>query len=288
MAEQLLTWLNGRINLRDAYEFDYDTISVFLGDVVLNSTLYGVPPENAAMLVLIHQDLTRLRHPDGISSSLQLVKTEYNGINYWALPDLLGLFLSNLGRAPQGATKRNFYLPLTAVFGRWCVKLLSSRKNSPRVYQCTWNGGREFALGASRGGFAVGRDLGSWRAVLDRARFGIIRSPLLKPTNWSQAWSPTIWTSGRKRGWPFGRCAETYPFRQILMPCQNGPTAQGVYGLALHNKWLLDSPVYDDRLSGLIWKSLWDPCANCQVLIDIHGGNMANFGRLAGSQGAPA
>ncbi|KAI9038003.1 acetyl-CoA synthetase-like protein [Aspergillus affinis] len=35
---------------------------------------------------------------------------------------------------------------------------------------CTWNTEREFALGASRGGFASQSGLGSWLAVLDRAR----------------------------------------------------------------------------------------------------------------------
>lgn len=61
MAEQLLPWLNGQINLREAYEFDYDSIVMFLEGVVHNPIPYGVPPENTAILVSMHQDLKRLR-----------------------------------------------------------------------------------------------------------------------------------------------------------------------------------------------------------------------------------
>ena len=187
-----------------------------------------------------------------------MIKSSYNQVNYWALPDLLGLFLSSLGRAPQGATKRNFYLPITAVFGQWCTKLLpENKKKWPRVFQCTWNTQGEFGLGASRAGFAIEGMLGSWLAVLDRARYGIIRSPLLTLSNWSQAWSPTIRARGR-RGKPFGRCGETYPFRRVLMPCQTQAAAQQVYGLALNNDYIREAPTYDDRLSGNVWKHNWD------------------------------
>jgi hypothetical protein len=43
---------------------------------------------------------------------------DYNGRDYWSPYDLLGLFLSFMGPAPNSATKRNFYLPMTAVYGR--------------------------------------------------------------------------------------------------------------------------------------------------------------------------
>ncbi|KAF5604289.1 hypothetical protein FPCIR_834 [Fusarium pseudocircinatum] len=42
---------------------------------------------------------------------------------WWCPYDLLGLFLSLLGPAPATATKNNFYLPLTAVYGRWCSRI---------------------------------------------------------------------------------------------------------------------------------------------------------------------
>jgi hypothetical protein len=43
-----------------------------------------------------------------------------DGLEYWVLFDLLGLFLLTVGEAPIGATKRNFYLHLTAMYGLWC------------------------------------------------------------------------------------------------------------------------------------------------------------------------
>lgn len=36
------------------------------------------------------------------------------------------LFISTPGTSPQGATKRNFYLPLTAMYGKWCNRPLET------------------------------------------------------------------------------------------------------------------------------------------------------------------
>ena len=43
-----------------------------------------------------------------------------------------------------------------------------------------------------------------------------------------------------------------------------------VSGLALHRPYL-NNPQYDDRLSGYVWRSCWDPCPNCKELIRIWG-----------------
>lgn len=92
------------------------------------------PPQSIARAVNDDQRCT--------IASLRVLKYEYGGIKYWALPDLLGLFMSSLGHAPTGATRRNFYLPLTAVFGQWCSKLIRQERSSrPVVFQCTWNEG---------------------------------------------------------------------------------------------------------------------------------------------------
>ncbi|KNG91078.1 hypothetical protein ANOM_000744 [Aspergillus nomiae NRRL 13137] len=219
MAERLIPWLNGRLDPRQAYTFDRNHITAMLQNIVLSPGVYGVPAQNVARLMSIHQDITRLRCPDGQDylapappqnidrqvhprwprgiARFQLRRSTYDGVEYWALPDLLGLFLSSLGPAPIGATKRNFYLPVTAVYGQWCTKLLTGVM--PRVYQCSWTDTREFSLGASRGGFAVQDDIGSWLAVLDRARYGIIRSPALQIT-WSQTWTPNLRRVGSTAG----------------------------------------------------------------------------------------
>ena len=44
---------------------------------------------------------------------------EHYGTRYSTMADLLGLFLSLIGPAPIRATKRNCYLPLTAIYCRW-------------------------------------------------------------------------------------------------------------------------------------------------------------------------
>lgn len=75
-----------------------------------------------------------------------------------------------------------------------------------------------------------------------------------------------------------------------------------VYGLALNKWYLRNSQTYDDRLSGNVWRSCWDPCPNCQELIRIWGSENSNensaefenclkrfkaFKKWYGSDGAP-
>ncbi|GAB1197190.1 hypothetical protein APSETT444_006481 [Aspergillus pseudonomiae] len=61
MAEQLIPWLNGRLDLRQAYTFDRNHITAMLQNIVLSPGVYGVPAQNVARLMSIHQDITRLR-----------------------------------------------------------------------------------------------------------------------------------------------------------------------------------------------------------------------------------
>ncbi|PYI23729.1 hypothetical protein BO99DRAFT_418914 [Aspergillus violaceofuscus CBS 115571] len=294
MAEQLLPAYNGRLDLRQAYTYTRDQINEFLLNVVSRPAYYAVPGNNTPDLISVYLEISQLRqsngahfldpnlqprqhvlramHPDwppqGIPpriSKFVLMKSEHGEVAYWSLPDLLGFFLSQMGPAPLGATKRNFYLPLTAVFGQWCNKLCETR--SPRVFQCTWRAvpdeRQDFFLGATMGGHrAAPESTGRWIDVLNRARYNIIRSPMLELAGWSQARSLTTK--------PFGRCAETYPVRMILRFYSN---PELVKGLALNCDYL-PLPGYDDRQ---IWQSLWQPCANCKVLISVEGGNVANF-----------
>ncbi|EAW19302.1 uncharacterized protein NFIA_092630 [Aspergillus fischeri NRRL 181] len=83
-------------------------------------------------------------------------------LSFWSPIDLLGLFLSTLGPAPAGATKRNFFLPLVAVYGKWCAAITQPPR--PWVFQCTWNTAGELFLGASQGGhYSDMRVTGTWR-----------------------------------------------------------------------------------------------------------------------------
>ncbi|GKZ34770.1 hypothetical protein AbraIFM66950_005126 [Aspergillus brasiliensis] len=318
MPEVLLPWLNGRIDLRTAYTFSRGMVLNFFRDVTEHPGHFGVPAANVPDLLSIMQDIYRLRetdiqesHPDGpdylvppppqsidrvpnpkwpnARTTILINRSMYDEVPYWALSDLVGLFMSSLGRAPAGANKRNFYLPLTTVCGMWCGKLMrdnpgqGQQRIRPRVYQCTWNDQDDFFLGASRGGFAHDPEK-PWLAVVDRARFSIVNCEPLKLADWSLARSPMLLRS-KRRGTPFGRCAETYPFRKLLMGCSEGD-AERVYGVAVNDEFMF-SPHYDDRLSGAAWDNIWNPCANCKELIRIHGGNLDNFLKWTGGEGAP-
>jgi hypothetical protein len=69
--------------------------------------------------------------------------------------------------------------------------------------------------------------------------------------------------------------------------CRNhNPNIEQCHGLALH-KCFLAAQQYEDNLSGRIWRNIANPCANCEVLIDLYGGNNQNFLRTNGQAGAP-
>ena len=61
---------------------------------------------------------------------------------------------------------------------------------------------------------------------------------------------------------------------------------QIVHGLAL-SRAALRAPLYEDNLSGRFWRSIKNPCQNCRLLIDLHGGLVENFNCFGGSCGAP-
>lgn len=62
---------------------------------------------------------------------------------------------------------------------------------------------------------------------------------------------------------------------------------RNVHGLAVHKK-VLRAAQYEDTVSGNFWTRAADPCENCKSLIEIHGGDLQNLYRFAGSAGAPA
>jgi hypothetical protein len=147
----------------------------------------------------------------------------HNGQGYWSPYDLLGLFLSFMGPAPDRATKRNFYLPMTAVYGRWCRQIAGRDYaggvgDIPYMFQCTWRTGPPtwFCLGSSLAGYRWDRNLtGTWETVLRRARFALIDPVPLIQLGYNFDNSPMI--REFERGQRFGNCAETYPFADLLV-----------------------------------------------------------------------
>ena len=163
-------------------------------------------------------------------SKFRMRRYLHNNRDYWSPYDLLGLFLSLMGSAPAGATKRNFYLPLTAVYGRWCRQIAGSLPHNgicdiPFMFQCTWcipsgNSGQptRFFLGSSLAGYDWRPELtGTWELVLKRARFDLVDGGLLRQAGYDFDNSPVIDQSMTGDGTRFGNCAETYPFLDLLM-----------------------------------------------------------------------
>jgi hypothetical protein len=131
--------------------------------------------------------------------------TSLVGVSYWNHYDLLGFILSLLPLDLEGATKDNFFLPLTAVYGRWCAKIGGDRETPkppkppkapsitamaaeqkgvgavPTVFQCTWVAGKEggvyFALESSIAGYDWNNEtqIGKWKVTLRRARSDLLR-----------------------------------------------------------------------------------------------------------------
>jgi hypothetical protein len=163
--------------------------------------------------------------PPATISKFRVRRYLHNGRHYWSPYDLLGLFLSFMGPAPNGATKRNFYLPITAVYGRWCRQIAGEDPGGgigdhPYMFQCTWcvRSGQptRFSLGSSLAGYDWEPDsTGTWETVLRRARFDLVDGLPLRQAGYDFNNSPIIEWNGY--GTVFGNCAETYPFVDLLM-----------------------------------------------------------------------
>ena len=161
--------------------------------------------------------------PPATMSKFSVAGHLHNGRYYWSPYDLLGLFLSYIGPAPDHATKRNFYLPLTAVYGRWCRQIAGHGRGGvgdlPNTFQCTWRTGPPtwFSLGASLAGYEwTPKWTGTWEMVLRRARFALVDPLPLLQLGYNFDNSPEIAWSGTY-GTRFGNCAETYPFADLLV-----------------------------------------------------------------------
>ncbi|KAL9561696.1 hypothetical protein ACKAV7_014252 [Fusarium commune] len=231
-----------------------DTSSKF--NVNLNSTWKHTTPEPARIPSLTSKD----------------------GVSYWNHYDLLGFILSLLQTDLDGATKDNFFLPLTAVYGRWCAKIGGDRKTPkppkppkdpaitamadeqkgvgavPTVFQCTWvadKGGVYFALGSSIAGYDWGNktQVGKWQESLQRTRFDLlhgwndIHTQLIEGKVWDFENSPNRTKKG-KAGTHYGNCGETYPFLHIFHSWTIA-IRENVNGLALKSFFLADTVLTD-------------------------------------------
>lgn len=160
-------------------------------------------------------------------SEVRIGNAPFQSPPFWNSYDLLGLFLSTIGPAPGSANKKQFFFPLTAMYGWWCFAIgppnldrPGAGVNFPSCFQCTW---KEvslalpvFFLGASFGGFSgngLRKNSFFWRRLVMYERFKLlsIRTPFDE--------SPKRGPVGPKDmpGSRYGNCAETYPFVSLMM-----------------------------------------------------------------------
>lgn len=151
---------------------------------------------------------------------------------YWNQYDLLGLFFAKMGPAPGGgtATQLNFYLPLTAVYVKFCMWIggklkpkVTDNKNEdtkgpgvgkpPSMVQCTWGTEGMFFLGASLAGYDK-TNAGNWEELVKKKRYDLLEGFYDFPGEWKD-WQSSPSQFLKKRIL-FGNCAETYPFLEIL------------------------------------------------------------------------
>ncbi|KAF5603162.1 uncharacterized protein FSUBG_7385 [Fusarium subglutinans] len=210
-----------------------------------------------------------------------------DGVSYWNHYDLLGFILSLLKEDLDGAKKDNFFLPLTAVYGRWCAKIGGNGKTEkhpkpptaegitamadkprgvgavPTVFQCTWMTAQDgvcFALGSSLAGFEKAGE--KWKERLRTYRFDLLygwnnihtltRETKVEGKKKEETWhfnnSPNRSVKG-DAGTHFGNCGETYPFLHICRSL-DVKAREDVNGLALKN-FFLKNEVLEETYSPL-------------------------------------
>ncbi|KAI1747089.1 hypothetical protein F4782DRAFT_522487 [Xylaria castorea] len=227
--------------------------------------------------------------------------------SWWHPCDLLGLFLSILGPAPPGASKENYFLPLTAVYGQWCTRLAGKGATTnnvgtgwlPAVFQVTWRQWRpdgsklsdriDFFLGSS---LALDdykeKETGQWKSKVQRARFDMfynsLRIKLFKQTDFESKLSPMQYTSNRIGAQTFGNCGETYPF--LVSVNRASQHNKELHGLALRQNFINKGPgaTYNPKK---VNDALVSPCLNCQQLITYSGALRDNFHMKTGDSWGP-
>ncbi|KAL7953825.1 hypothetical protein V8C34DRAFT_295957 [Trichoderma compactum] len=213
-------------------------------------------------------------------------------LDYWCVYDLIGLFLGLLGSAPPAADRNNYFLPLTAVYARWCSRLAGKLKNKksqepeaagigpiPTMFQCTWRErkdgkGKWFFLGASVAGdqFANNASGSDWQLKVQMERFNMLlhnqQTTMVSDGEFNST-EPELEAGGSGNLW--GNCAETYPFVQCMAKFDDAINSnQIVQGLAL-SKTFIDQkdPVlnYSGYADDIFWTCVRPPCGNCAELL---------------------
>ncbi|KAI0423466.1 hypothetical protein F5Y09DRAFT_242450 [Xylaria sp. FL1042] len=167
-----------------------------------------------------------------ISSTYQGALEKAITLNWWNPYDLLGFFLSILGPAPAAATKNNYFLPLCAVYGRWCSRIAGRAQDGwewpnpgdgkgdwPYMFNVTWrpegapvNSAIFFFLGSSTAGDEwKEKEVGQWRTRVQRQRFDLLfaklQMKLFAQDTFDKASSPRQWRNPSAQC--YGNCAET-------------------------------------------------------------------------------
>ncbi|KJZ70937.1 hypothetical protein HIM_09688 [Hirsutella minnesotensis 3608] len=221
-------------------------------------------------------------------------------VPYWNPYDLLGYFISLLGPAPQAANKSNYFLPLTAVYARWCSRIAgrapaaykypdpgNGAGNWPFMFQCTWHDDGDkkpskwFFLGASIGGDSwSAQQTGTWKENVQLRRFDMmfacLQIKLFRQGDFENRRAPEQLIADGSAV-PFGNCAESYPFTEKIF--RDKTKNRGLYGLALKRDFMRDHNLneYDGSLQGVVWSNLVGPCRNCAALIERSGALQEHF-----------
>lgn len=168
---------------------------------------------------------------------------------YFSPYDLLGLFLSLMG-PESGATKRTFYLPMVALYQRWCHQIAGNKNaagvtqpagvgDPAAIFQITWRKSTgDFFLGTSMAGYSwtnvVGNqetEIGKWEEAIKKERFKLLSGwhniQIYKfpggGKEWDWDFDLSVTRANEKPKAPktsertrFGNCGETYPFINVM------------------------------------------------------------------------
>ncbi|KAI1426133.1 hypothetical protein F5Y12DRAFT_744092 [Xylaria sp. FL1777] len=233
-------------------------------------------------------------------------------VDWWNPYDLLGLFLSILGPAPAAATKNNYFLPLCAVYARWCSCIAGHPAEKwkwstqgdgagdwPYMFNVTWRPEGKpvdrviyFFLGGSTAGDDwEEKVVGQWRTRVQRQRFNVLyahlQMQLFAQDTFDKASSPKQLRSGAKTQC-YGNCAETYPF--IFSVRSKKEDNKNLFGLALMREFMSVESLntYDPSVGGQVWGNLSGPCDNCATLITGAGADTRKFGWRWDQRDAPS